>query len=39
MKAKGYTSPQLRRAFVEFFLKKDHVEVPPAPEEGEDILQ
>jgi len=31
MKAKGYTSPQLRRAFVDFFLGKDHIEVPPAP--------
>jgi alanyl-tRNA synthetase len=31
MKATGVTSPELRQRFLEFFLGKGHVEVPPAP--------
>lgn len=29
--SKRYTSPELRRKFVDFFLDKDHLELPPAP--------
>ncbi len=29
--SKRYTSPELRRKFVDFFLGKEHLELPPAP--------
>jgi len=31
MSRREYTSPELRRTFVEFFLARGHLEMPPAP--------